>query len=88
MPWGGKDGKGGPWSASYVKDPTMAELEAHVADGLKFVAANPSTAEANMVILSAWNEYDEGHYIAPVLEKYGGAQKLEAIKRAIDSTSN
>ena len=28
--------------------------------------------------------YDEGHFVAPVLDKYGGAEKLEAIKRAID----
>ena len=45
-------------------------------------------AEANMVLLSAWNEYDEGHWVAPVLDKYGGAEKLEAIKRAIDKASS
>ena len=28
------------------------------------------------MILSAWNEHDEGHWIAPALEKYGGAEKL------------
>ena len=38
----------------------MAQLEAHVTDGLKFVSNNPGTAEANMMILSAWNEHDEG----------------------------
>ena len=37
-----------------------------------------------MMILSAWNEHDEGHWIEPALAKYGGAEKLEAIKRAID----
>jgi hypothetical protein len=81
MPWGPVH-----WSANYVKDPTMAELESHVTDGLDFVAANPATAEANMVLLSAWNEYDEGHWIAPVLDKYGGAEKLQAVKRAIDKS--
>ena len=63
-----------------------AQLEAHVTDGLDFVAGNPATAEANMMLLSAWNEYDEGHWVAPVLDKYGGAEKLEAIKRAIDKS--
>ena len=33
---------------------------------------------------SAWNEHDEGHWIAPALSKYGGAEKLEAIKKAIE----
>ena len=37
-------------------------------------------------MLSAWNEHDEGHWIAPTLPKYGGTEKLEAIKRAIDRT--
>jgi len=79
MPWGPKY-----WSPKYVKDPTMPELQSHVTDGLKFVHDNPETAEVNMMLLSAWNEYDEGHFVAPVLDKYGGAEKLEAIKRAID----
>ena len=79
MPWNTNG-----WKPDYVVDPTMEELENHVTDGLEFVAAHPETAEANMILLSAWNEYDEGHWVAPVLDKYGGAEKLEAIKRAID----
>jgi hypothetical protein len=54
----------------------------------RFVAAsrseNPDSAETNMMLLSAWNEHDEGHWIEPALEKYGGAEKLVAIKKAID----
>ena len=57
------------------------------ADGLEWVGSNRHSAEANAMILSAWNEHDEGHWIAPALEKYGGAEKLEAIKRAIDGVS-
>jgi hypothetical protein len=79
-----------PWgngSAAYTTDPTMAELEAHTAAGLAFVKANPSAAETNTMLLSAWNEHDEGHWIAPTIEKYGGAEKLEAIKRAIDGAA-
>lgn len=79
MPWGQKY-----WSKAYVRDPTMAELGDHVTDGLDFVSKNPQSAEANMMLLSAWNEHDEGHWIAPALEKYGGAEKLQAIKKAID----
>lgn len=37
------------------------------------------------MMLSAWNEHDEGHWIQPALEKYGGTQKLDAIKKAIDA---
>ena len=78
---------GGAGSPNYIVDPTMAELEAHTAAGLEFVSSNPAAAEANMMLLSAWNEHDEGHWIAPALEKYGGAEKLEAIKKAIDKAA-
>ena len=37
-----------------------------------------------MMILSAWNEHDEGHWIEPALAKYGGDEKLVAIRKAID----
>ena len=57
------------------------------ADGLEWVGSNRHSAEANAMIISAWNEHDEGHWIAPALEKYGGAEKLEAIKRAIDGVA-
>ena len=53
-------------------------------DGLRFVAENPDAAETGLMLLSAWNEHDEGHWIEPALPQYGGAEKLEAIKRAID----
>lgn len=42
---------------------------------------NPKAAEANIMLLSAWNEHDEGHWIEPALDKYGGAEKLDAISR-------
>jgi hypothetical protein len=54
MPWGPRF-----WSSSFVRDPTMAQLAAHVSDGLEFVREHPSSAEANMLLLSAWNEHDE-----------------------------
>ena len=37
-----------------------------------------------MMILSAWNEHDEGHWIEPALAQYGGDEKLVAIRKAID----
>ena len=48
------------------------------------VADHPTASEAGVVMLSAWNEHDEGHWIEPALDKYGGAEKLEAVKRGID----
>jgi hypothetical protein len=94
MPWGSNVSacikmRGGTPKAravctGWVQDPTMAQLEEHVTEGLKFVATHPASAEANMLLLSAWNEHDEGHWIAPALEQHGGDEKLVAIKKAID----
>ncbi len=33
------------------------------------VASNADVAEAQVMLLSAWNEHDEGHWIAPALPK-------------------
>jgi hypothetical protein len=32
-----------------------------------------------VALLSAWNEYDEGHWIGAVLPEYGGNARLDAI---------
>ena len=64
----------------------MEELTAHTTAGLEWVSKHSDdAAEANAMMLSAWNEHDEGHWIQPALQKYGGTQKLDAIKKAIDT---
>jgi hypothetical protein len=39
------------------------------------------TVEANAVIIGAWNENDEGHWIVPSL--LAGTEKLEAIQKGV-----
>ena len=46
----------------YTTEATPAEIANHLKRALDFVAANPSAARANMIVLSAWNEYLEGHW--------------------------
>ena len=46
-----------------------------------WAGGNPGSAKANAVILSAWNEHDEGHWICPSLKD--GTAKLEAIKAGL-----
>jgi hypothetical protein len=69
----------------WVQDPTMAELTAQTKQMVSWVHANsdPKTgaAQANTVLLSAWNEHDEGHWICPGLQ--GGTQKLKAIQAGL-----
>ena len=66
----------------YVEDPTMAELEAHTAAAVKFALDHASGAtKAGSVLIGAWNENDEGHWIVPSLDD--GTAKLEAVQRGI-----
>ena len=77
---------GCPWcrgscKGCYVTDPTMAELEAHTHAAYTFAAENPDTVEAESIIISAWNENDEGHWIMPSL--LNGTTKLQAVQRGL-----
>lgn len=62
----------------HVEDPTMPELTFHTRRMVNWVRKNPSSAKSNALIVSAWNEHDEGHWVCPSLKD--GAKKLEAIK--------
>merc|ERR1711935_1113896 len=57
------------------------QLTAHTEAAVKFALDNPTTVESNAVIVGAWNENDEGHWIVPSL--YNGTQKLEAIQKGV-----
>ena len=59
----------------------QAELTAQTRRVTDWVRATPAAAKANAVLLSAWNEHDEGHWICPSLRD--GAQKLEAIQAGL-----
>lgn len=65
----------------YVQDPTMEQLTAHTQAGVAFALANPTVVEANAVIIGAWNENDEGHWIVPSL--LNGTQKLQAVQKGV-----
>ena len=69
--------------ACYVQDPTMAELAAHTKDAVAFALAHrQSAAEANAVLIDAWNENDEGHWVVPSL--LAGPEKLVAVRKGIE----
>jgi hypothetical protein len=48
---------------------TLLVFTLHTLSVFNFISpqANPDAAETNTVIISAWNEHDEGHWIAPAL---------------------
>lgn len=58
------------------------EIANHFKNSIKFIKANPKLCSAKTVIFYAWNEYDEGGWLAPTRGKAGKAnnERLEAIK--------
>ncbi len=65
----------------YYESPTPAELATHLGHALEWVASNSSIAEANAVLIYAWNENDEGGWIVPTLGD--GAARLDAIAEVL-----
>ncbi len=75
--WGGpRDGKGD------TKQPTPAELAAHVRSAFNWMDANAEVAEAKTMLFYAWNEVDEGGWLVP--DKGQGTAKLDAIRRVVE----
>ena len=50
-----------PHQESFVVDPSLEELQQHVEDALAFAIENAETVDSHAVLISAWNENDEGH---------------------------
>jgi hypothetical protein len=72
-----------PWfdygsPAYYHAAPTPQELAQHVQAALDWLQAHPETAEANAVLIYAWNEFDEGGWLAPTLSE--DTARLDALR--------
>ena len=50
-------------------------------DCLDWTRKHPQVAEANAVLIYAWNEFDEGGWICPTLEN--GSDRLDAIEKVL-----
>lgn len=64
---------------------TPEEIVAHLKRAFAFVAENPKTSPARTVILYAWNEYDEGGWLAPTRGSDGrpNTERLDALRRVL-----
>lgn len=63
-----------------------AEITAHIRNSLKFVRQHPRICPANTVIIYAWNEYDEGGWLAPTRGRDGtpDTSRLDALRQALE----
>jgi hypothetical protein len=66
----------------YYEPPRPEELAAHLQAALAWVARYPETAEANAILIYAWNELDEGGWLVPTLAE--GTARLDAIGKVLE----
>jgi len=74
------------WSKFYPKDvyyskATPEELAQHFEQGFQWMAKNKKATPAKCALVYAWNEYDEGGWLAPTLSD--GTKRIEAIAEVI-----
>ena len=64
---------------------TPAEIAAHLERALAFVRQHPAVCQANATIVYAWNEYDEGGWLAPTRGQDGKPDnsRLAAVRQVL-----
>jgi hypothetical protein len=63
----------------YYETPTPGELAAHFRAALTWCARHPAVADPPGVLIYAWNEFDEGGWLAPSLWPEQGTRRLDAL---------
>jgi hypothetical protein len=76
MPWGNPYSSHGG-EVDRVEPATPAAIADHLRGALGWVAAHRDACPAETVLIYAWNEFDEGGWLAPTLSE--GAVRLNAI---------
>ena len=64
----------------YYEPPEPHELAAHVKRSLEWCREHADAAEAQAILIYAWNEFDEGGWLCPTLAE--GSARLDAIAAA------
>lgn len=67
---------------SWCQTATPWQIASHLQEGLNWVDSNPTVADANTVIMYAWNEFDEGGWLCPTL--FTGTDRLDMVKAILD----
>jgi hypothetical protein len=73
----------------HTGDATPSEIANHLRNALAFIAANPASDQANLLVLSAWNEYVEDHFLSPFNSTTNsiGSGRLDAIGAVLNAQS-
>ncbi|MDO5580856.1 MAG: hypothetical protein Q4G69_06945 [Planctomycetia bacterium] len=75
----------GKWIERYIISGSPQEIAAHIKNGVDWHKTHPSKDGVKLTIIYAWNEYDEGGWIAPTLPPPvgEGTARLDAIKKLL-----
>ena len=67
----------------YYQQPTPQELETHLQAALDWGWRHPCAARAQTILIYAWNEFDEGGWLAPSFWPDQGTERIEAIQHVL-----
>ena len=73
-----------PGPDSWVQTPTPKEIADHVQDAINWVNANPTIADANTILVYAWNEHAEGGWLCPTLSNYGYTDRIDSLSAKLN----
>lgn len=73
-------------TALHYTAPQPAELAALLHDAIQWNTSHPQANPAGAVLIYAWNEFDEGGWLAPTLAE--GDARLRAIRQVLRGTSS
>lgn len=64
---------------------TPEEISSHLGRAVAFVKSSPRSCEANAIIIYAWNEYDEGGWLAPTrgLDGKPDTRRIDAVRKVL-----
>ncbi len=65
----------------YHETPTPKELAAHIEKAVAWCREHPEAAEAQAVLIYAWNEFDEGGWLCPTLDE--GTARVDALANVL-----
>jgi hypothetical protein len=82
VPWEGWQQRGAGIE-KYYEAPMPRELASHLRNALNWVSIYRAAAPAQSAIVYAWNEFDEGGWLAPTLSE--GTARLDAIRDMLGS---
>jgi len=90
VPWE-KYQKPGEGMEKFYIMPTPQELAEHIRHAMRWTSDNKAVCPAQVIIIYAWNEHDEGGFLCPTLNENGTANTarldaISAMKRALRAT--